>query len=245
MTEEQEQYEDVQKMMAEAVIPPESQTPQQQNLLKTLEQLAGDLEIEGWDKPARIYFINTPEDDPALRLMGYMGGFPPDDLLAAYAHGVRVDDDALGLVVASEGVRHLYWEELLERKPDMISRIQEAMKNEGIEASEEQIEESSRDYYYGTILPQLPAPMEVPEDMRSEVRTLVAVMRDGHIVTGHKTRGKPDFQGHATTKQAMAPQSVPTSMYLFLHGLQPDPNHPDPVQAVEDYLAIKDLEKGL
>lgn len=227
-------------------VPQEEWTPQVQSLKATLQTLLSDLNTEGWDLPAKIYFLEEPADDPQLVLSGILPNHPTIDLQGAFRAGMRVRPDVLGLVVASEAWRHLTADELFERKPDMLQRLKDSMIEQGFDLTgvpDEALREMTKNHYYERVLPNLGPAGTMPDEMRVELRHVSAVLRDGTSLAVAQSRDKDDVQFQVFPEGGFANSGVPTAMYLFLHGLFPDAETEDPMQSVADYLALQEIEK--
>lgn len=223
-------------------IPLDQLTPQQESILKQLETLVYDLEVEGWDIDSRIYFIQD-DNSPFLHFAGIMPTHPIDDMIGGFDQGLRVPPDALGLAIAGEGYRHLSFEEVIERAPEMLPRILDmAEQKSGARPDEDLTLEVGKNHYYDVIIPRLPGPSEMPDHMRAEMRIITAVLRDGTGLHVTRSRGKDDITRLARTKECLRYEGIPGSMYLFLHGLRPEVVE-DPVQAVSDYQLLKAMEE--
>jgi hypothetical protein len=227
-------------------IPQENWTDQHKSLVKTLETLVGDLNTQGWDQPGRIYFLDEPTEDPQVALAGIIPTHPVADLQAAYNEGFRVPPETLGLVVSHEGYRHLTAEEVWERNPEMFERLKAYLVERGHDLTDvpvEQIKGYVKDHYYNTILPQLSAPGAMPDHMRAEIRVVNAMLRDGTCILVGQSRGKDDLRVNVLKPGQFVRQGVPTALYLFIHNLFPDSENKDPMQAVADYEALKEMEE--
>ncbi len=235
--------EDLKQILDRAAIPLESRTPQMQNLTKTLVTLLDDLEVEGWDhQPGRIYHVVEPKDDPIVKLAGLMPHGPAVDIPAAYKQGTRVPPTVFGLVIAGLMLRHLSFDEVLAVSPDAVPKIRAALERDGIAVNEETIKQQCEDYYNDSIIPSLPRPAEMPADLRAPVRTICAVLKDGTSFNISRNRNQDPIVD-VFGDEAITPLGLPTTLYLFLHGLEPDGENPDPLQAVADFYTLQAIEK--
>lgn len=211
-----------------------------ESLISSLESVQVNADAQGWDRPSQIYFITDTIEDPTLVLSGET---PPGidvclSLQAGWDRGFRPPPSILGFVLMTEGWRHLEWEEVAERKPDIVERIRTRYHEEtGSTLSPDQLQ----DYYDRAVVPGLGAPSELPIEMRAEIRVSCAVLRNGDHVTMSYTRDKNDRAHHVWEKEKLRDQRVPAFLYMFLHGVRPD--NVDPIQAVDDYLALKEIEE--
>lgn len=213
-----------------------------QNILKTLHSLSADLDAMGWDQPARIYHLIEDENDPIARLAGILPTYPPDDMLAAYDQGMRMlPGKVFGLVIASEGYRHLFIEEVMERNPQMKDRILEAVAEGNATIDPEEVEEVLARHYYDHMVPKLPSPSQMPPFMRCEVRMVCAVLLDGTTITHSSSKEKDDADGSVIPRELITQQRIPCAMYMFLHGVRPDADCPDPLTVVEDHKTLEVL----
>lgn len=211
---------------------------------RALETLDNDLEVLGWDQPSRLYFLEGDLSDPTCRLAGIMPTYPPADMLAAYDQGARVPEGTQGLMCSTEGYRHLFFEEVLERGPEMFEGFRkQAEKDLKRSISKEEFEKAARSYYENEILRKMPGPANLPDDKRVEVRTLVLVFKDGTTMHYARDRGSDKGIHYEVSHdpESLARVRVPSAMYLFLHGVRPDGEHPDPMQAVKDVETLKYL----
>lgn len=239
----------VPETLREAAIKKDNWTTQQKNIVKTLETLRDDLNVDGWDQLAKIYFLQGDEEDPEAHLAGVLPTHPLLDLQGGYANGMRVSEAVHGLVVASEGYRHLFFEEAMERNPGMLDRLKVTLGERGFDVKDlgdEKLKKAAEKVYDLDILPSLGPPADLPAPMRAEVRTVSAVLRDGTTINVGCTRDKDDQSKDdytsITSSQGLVGLRIPTAMYLFLHDLYPDGETKDPVQAVSDYQTLKALE---
>lgn len=216
-------------------------------LKKSITILADDLDSVGWGLNNRIYHIVDDPEDPTIRLAGELHCPPEVELTHMFDAGVRCPDNLLGLVVACEIVRHLTFEELVERHPDMVEKIAESWKRDkGTDLPPEMIMFHAKNYYYDTMLPGLPSPDEMPEHMQTDLRVLNVVLRDGTVIADMHARDQVEHSTSIAPPEIIDQTAIPGGMYLFLHGLRPDVSSiKDVKQAVEDYLTVQSIEKGI
>lgn len=211
------------------------------NIAKTLATIDADLNTLGWDKPSQLYQLIEDATDPSAQLIGILPTYPPDDLISGYDAGSRCPEFVHGLVVTNEGYRHLSLEELGATNPDVLAKMktgaqQWATGQDFKGLTEEQVVVK---YYEAVVLPQLAPPSSLPENMRIEVRITTAVMRDGVVHKLVHARGSDSIDMFTT--KVDGEERFPTTMYMFLHGVRPQPDCGDPIQVVEDYKTLEAL----
>jgi hypothetical protein len=215
---------------------------QHANILKSLETTARDLDTLGWDLPSRLYYLVDDVNDPALRLVGQLPTHPMSDLIAGYEAGARVPTDACGIALAHEAYRHLTFDELLERQPSMLESIKASAERElRIKIDPDEVKQRASDYYHQAMIPRLPMPRHLPPNMRAEIRMVCAVLRDGTLLNHQHTRGTDDHHGQVEPRDVLVQGRIPTAMYLFLSGVRPDGDCPDPFTVVSDYQTVEAL----
>jgi hypothetical protein len=223
------------------LIPEENWTTQHRNLAKSLTTLLDDLDYLGWDQPIGFYALTDDADDPTLKLKGKCFGDPASALIMIYNAGFRVEEEALGLAVVHEAYRHLTFDELHATHPDAIESLVDAMKIDGIEVPEDDVLNACQNYYYNSVIHILPPPSELPDDMSKASRIVGAVLRDGCCLTVSRARGETKAEVNFWDKcEDMG--LYPKMLYLFLHGLQPDPDCELPLQAVADFKVLQGMD---
>lgn len=215
---------------------------QHANILKSMDALTRDLDSLGWDLPARLYYLVDDETDPTFRLVGQLPTHPCVDLEAGFDVGNRVPAEAHGIALAHETYRHLFFDELLERNPEMLDRIkQSAEREQHTEISEGESYARASAYYQEFMIPRLPAPSMLPENMRVEERFICTVLRNGDHLIHRQIRGTDKHAGRVEPKDALPGGKIPTSLYMFLNGIRPDADCEDPYMVVSDYLTLEAL----
>lgn len=188
---------------------------------KLLTTVENDLDALGWDQPIGIYVIAGKVEDPHLELVLNLdaGTHPCDALQRLYDMGLRISDKALGLVVASEGYRHLDVDEL----PGGVGKqIRDSCREFFPEYTDEEIEREVQKAYFN-ILRRAPGPASMPNELRREVRTVTAVFRDGSVAMIARTRDEEPGPAHVGA-QASGGGNVPESMLSMLRGERPKYN---------------------
>lgn len=206
---------------------------------KAMVTLDTDLHVGGWDQQPRCYFVLGTDDDPFLQLAGVLPGNPLYDIPHAFSHGFRAVAGSLGMVLVHEVLRHLTLEETLTRNPDMLDKIRESMGDAGGPANNTEI----RDYYYNSMVPALPSPVELPEDMRMDVRLISTAMLDGTtILHVHDKEGEKVSELTISPASDLAQSTIGALLYQFLHGVAPQHDVADPLQAVADMKTLEALQ---
>lgn len=149
---------------------------------KSMLILEGDLEVLGWDQPPRLYALLGEENDWRLELVTSMTGHPVEFMQMMVATG-RFSDDVKGVAVATEGWRHIHWDEFKEKHPDTWEKIQAVAETLGLPMDE--AEKRARDMFHEACTQIRPS--DSPE--RIEIRNLMVVMRDGRTMGVHRDRG--------------------------------------------------------
>lgn len=128
---------------------------------KLIETVESDINVLGWDKPARIFVLKGEEGDEYLELFTELDMNPIDFLeQATYRLGPIPADDNRGIAVVSEGYTY----------------SKEVSAQLGTKTPDEQ-----REFY--EMLP----PSQHPD--RREVRSVVMVQRNGEVQSVNRLRG--------------------------------------------------------
>lgn len=212
-----------------------------QNVAKTLTLLDNDLTALGWDLPSRLYLLEGSQEDPTARYVGEIDGHPALGIRVMYDKGFRVPPSAHGMAVSYEMWRHLTADEVISRHPEMTEKIIDSMVRAGLKPpTPEELRESITKYYQTSMLPALPGPQHMPAAMRSDARSIVAVLRDGTSFTLAHSRDLDDLEVNIHGRQEGLHYRVAGYMYMFLHGIRPDEDT-HPIRAVDELTQLQEM----
>lgn len=180
-------------------------------LLLKLEAL---LEEIGWKQPARMYLIEGSNQEPELVPLANFDGHPCDALRDLWASGHRAGD-AIALALVVEGVRHLRYEEVEERAPQMFASLHTDVDLKEGEELETVVRNGWEQLASDTSAAQMPPSLQV------QIRNSVAVTLDGWtIMVVRDQGGEPEVLDPVPPKR-LELSRVPHFMWLFLTDQEP------------------------
>lgn len=179
-----------------------------------LLKLEAFLEELGWEQPARMYLVEGSAEKPEFVTLSDLDAHPCDVLRDLWTSGRRAED-AIGLALVAEGVRHLRYEELEERAPQMYASI-----HAGVDLQEgEELETVVRNGWT-QLAADTPA-TQMPPSLQVRIRNSVAVTLDGWtIMVVRDQGGEPEVLDPVPPKR-LELSRVPHFMWLFLTHQEP------------------------
>lgn len=202
-------------------------------LKKLLLTLENDIDALGWDQPATLFVIaGTPEDPRFERLADVISGHPCEIMQGLYDSGLRLDERALGLALANEAYRHLHLDELEaldEASALMVSQMLEEASKHFPEMTPEQVRAEAEKVLMKMWM-RTNRPSEMPNELRRELRNIMAVFRDGTLAGVWRDRDdEPKLMGFDGERQdASRAGRVPEHMLQLLRCERPqDTDHDD------------------
>lgn len=198
-------------------------------LKEVAEETEAKIDEQGWDRPPRIWVIGgtpeSPEIEPLFppELDVPEGTHPCDMLYMAHSVGIRFRNTMIGLALSTEAYRHLTYEEVAERKPEIEQVMDVVTAQFYPDLTEVERQGKKQEAYYKFVLTRLRGPASQPEEMRVECRQVSVVLwndtcgsvmrdRDGDVTV----LGFDDDKSHVEGR-------VLDAMKAFLHGKEPQP----------------------
>lgn len=202
--------------MNEATIP--VNTEAMAKLMLTLE--ADYHANDEWDQPAYMYYILGDPEDPYFVKICEAHPSPPVFLQRSWDDGLRVQPEVLGIGFAHEGWRHLRFEELTEKVPDLRTHLLKGAKELFPDADEEEREVEMKKAYYA-VSERFPLPSQMPPDLRGEMRIVGVTFRDGSTWHVSRDRGfEPELDEIAPAEIASEGR-VPRFIHQMLNNQRP------------------------
>lgn len=235
-----------------------SESPRAERLnrnIKNFELLIGDLEgmpdlIQG---NVRLYTITGDAQDPETHFVGNIPNQFPliASLHAAYdAKSIQLDDSVLGVALAGTAVRHLTFQEYMERDPDMLERVLQRVRDDNevdmknFEKFDKVATNMLERYYMAKVVPNLPPPPNMPENMRVRAVVVSVLMKDGlsFLINSNSGRGrKMDLE--AIDRDTIAANQDFNMMWQFMHGVRPESTD-NPFARVKEFALLKSAFEG-
>jgi hypothetical protein len=182
-------------------------------IAKSLLILESDLAALGWDQPAALYEVHGDfDDDPTFVKLAELTD-PRYDLMAMAA-SVRAGDAITGLVLATEAWRPITYDEALvsqdEELQSMVEFIQTVILPAGIRLQEQfgethiDPEKALREAWMKAIVETCHGHIgNLPDRLKREIRTLIAVNRRGEVLGANRARGEePELTDVANAHEA-------------------------------------------
>lgn len=188
------------------------------NFHKALKILNSDLDVVGWDQPHKFYAIKGDRNDPQFELLCELPLDTHPAEFLQFMHQMSVagkldpmPKDSIGLLLVNEGWRHLKLEELEALNAGVVAKMRAAANALGLG------EDAVRENYQKAIM--LRRPSEMPPQLRREMRTMTAVLRDGTTLGSIQDR---DGEFMADDGYDIGGR-IPDAMKRFVAGQEPEP----------------------
>lgn len=186
-------------------------------LKAALEMLSNDLNAAGWDLPNRFFSIDGTTDDPILHLLLEDHNHPVDVLNAAFKAGLSIPDSAVGLCISTEGYTPRSFDELEPAMRDAMRTIADSH-----DFTQDELEEVCRTAWMGIITRV--SPSALPPNCRIEIRTTIAVLRNGDVIYCAHKRETGETICAVDVGGTQAGGAVRDTMMRFLRGQDPNPD---------------------